>query len=168
MYAKYCLILADDCLCHHNDHLNNLLGHNDLKNVSGWKVDIISGQYNHHVWGTEHWAQKRNYYERCGSGKKWFGWKTSPQVGSINTILFGCGNAKLDFGNCYDFGEVVAYKNGKEIGMANASENKTIAFEFFDGDSIVIQAHDLYSAMLLNDFVQDPCPGESKIFIHKL
>ena len=147
MYAKYCLILADYCLCHHNDHLNNLLGHNNSKNehVPGWMIDV------------EYVQPDEDYL------KKWFGYNYY-SGGSVNTTLFGCGNATLNFGNCFDFGEVAAYKNGKELGMANANENKTIAFEFFDGDSIEIRGYG--GIILLNNFVQDPCPGKSKIFIH--
>ena len=107
-----------------------------------------------------------DYRSDCGKGKKWFGYNYD-SGGSVNTTLFGCGNATLDFGNCAYWGRVVAYKNGKELGMADGLENRTINFKFFDGDLIEIHVHD-FGIILLNDFVQDPCPGENMIFIHSL
>ena len=89
------------------------------------------------------------------------------ETGFINTILSGCGSATLDFGNCDEYGRVVAYKNGKELGMADALENRTINFKFFDGDLIEIHGYE-FGVILLNDFVQDPCPGENMILIHSL
>ena len=162
-YAKCQIILADDCLCHHNDHLNNLLGHNDSKNehIHGWMIDVDHGQHDPYVWGKENWAKEGNYYERCGSGKKWFGWKTSYQVGSINTTLSGCGNATLDFGNCNEGGRVVAYKNGKELGHVYGLENMTIAFEFFDGDLIEISGYDSGSDYNYGDYGYDYGSGNS-------
>ena len=148
--------------------MNNFLGHNNSKNehVPGWMVDVDHGLYDYHVWGSK---QDLNgmILNQCGNGKKWFGFMDSENdVGLINTTLSGCGKAKLDFGNCFEYGgRVVAYKNSKELGMANALENKIIAFEFFDGDLIEIRGRG--SIILLNNFVQDPCPGESKIFIHR-
>ena len=93
--------------------------------------------------------------------------KTEDEIGLINTTLTGCGKATLDFGNCNVYGRVVAFKNGKELGVADGLKNKTITFEFFDGDSIQIQGK-YGSTILLNNFVQDPCPGKRKIFIHTL
>ena len=92
--------------------------------------------------------------------------KNEDEVGLINTTLTGCGNATLDFGNCNVYGRVVAFKNGKELGVADGLKNKTITFEFFDGDSIEIRGYG--SIILLCNFVQDPCPGEDMIFIHTL
>ena len=129
-------------------------------------VDADYGLHNYHVWGSKHDKIGR-IFKSCGNGTKWFGFSYKNNVGTINTTLSGCGKATLNFGNCGYAGRVVFYKNGKELGMANAFENKTIAFEFFDGDLIEIQDHDRGSTMLLNNFVQDHCPGENKIFIHR-
>ena len=129
-------------------------------------VDVAHGLHDYHVWSK--YDKNGIFLQWCGNGKKWFAFmKKRNEVGSINTTLSGCGKATLDFGNCFIDGNVAAYKNGKELGMAKALENKTIAFEFFDGDLIEIQDHDSGSIMLFNNFLQDPCPGEIKIFIHK-
>ena len=111
----------------------------------------------------EYVQPKEKYLSDCGKGKKWFGYN-GDSGGSINTTLFGCGKAHLDFGNCYDRREVLAYKNGKELGSVNGLKNKTIDFGYLDGDSIEIRENG--GVILLNNFVQDPCPGKSKIFIH--
>ena len=99
----------------------------------------------------------------CGKGKRWFGYNYD-SGGSVNTTLFGCGNASLNFGNCYESGKVLAYLNGIELGSVTGLKNKTIDFGFMDGDSIEIQENG--GIILLNNFVQNPCPGESRIFIH--
>ena len=165
-YAKCWIILADDCLCHENDHLNNLLGHrNSMKEqVPGWKVDVEYVQLSDVEYAqlSEH-ASDKDYFRNCGKGEKWFGYG-GYSGGSINTTLFGCGNTTLDFGNCHESGKVVAYKNGKEIGWVGSFGKKTIAFEFLDGD--LVEIRETGGIILLNNFVQDPCPGESKIFIH--
>ena len=167
-YAKCWIILADDCLCHENDHLNNLLGHrNSMKEqVPGWKVDVEYVQLSDVEYAqlSEH-ASDKDYFRNCGKGEKWFGYG-GYSGGSINTTLFGCGNATLDFGNCLDRGEVLAFLNGKELGSVNGLKNKTIDFGYLDGDSIEIRENG--GIILLNSFVQDPCPGKFKIFIHTL
>ena len=148
--------------------MNNLLGHNNSRNehVPGWTVDVHTGQHDYHVWGKEDWAIRGKYFERCGQGKKWYGWKGLDNVGSINTTLIGCGNATLDFGNCGE-GNVTVYKNGELLSDAGIWKNNTITFDFFDGDSIDIKEYGS-GIILLNNFVQNPCPGECKIFIHIL
>ena len=129
-------------------------------------VDVDYGLHDYNDWSK--YDKNGRVFKECGNGKKWFGFVGSEDdVGLINTTLSGCGTATLEFGNCYDEGRIVAYKNGKEIGVADGLENKTIAFEFFDGDSIEIRLYN-WGIILLNNFVQDPCPGESKIFIHIL
>ena len=131
----------------------------------GWEINVDFGLYNYIDWGK--YDPNGILVKKCGNGKKWFGFSKRYDVESINTILSGCGCAKLNFGNCAHSGRVVAYKKGKELGMADALENRTITFEFFDGDLIEIHGYVL-GVILLNDFVQITCPGESKIFIHKL
>ena len=165
IYAKCWFIVADDCLCYENDHLNNLLGHNNSKNehVPGWMVDVAHGLHDHHAWSKKY-DPNGHAFQRCGNGTKWFGFAIGNDEGMINTNLSGCGNATLDFGNCNGYGRVVAFKNGKELCVADGLKNKTITFEFFDGDSIEIRENG--GIILLNNFVQYPCPGESKNFIH--
>ena len=168
MYTKCWFILADDCLCHHNNHLKNLLGHNNSKNehVLQWMINVDHGFHDHYVWSKH--DPNGMILKQCGNGKKWFGFMVyDNEVGSINTTLSGCGNTTLDFGNCNEDGIVVAYKNGKELGHVFGLNNMIIAFEFFDGDSIEIRGYYL-GRILLNNFVQDPCPGKFEIFIRTL
>ena len=128
----------------------------------------IKNPWSAQVRGLQGSAQSSNtqngmLFKQCGNGKKWFG-LFEDEVGLINTTLSGCGNATLDFGNCYEEGSVAAFKNGKELGRVDGLKNKKIFFEFFDGDSIEIRGYGL-SVILLNNFIQDPCPNESKILI---
>ena len=147
---------AGRCSCQNNTHLNNLLGKNATIGIPGWNVDVHTGQHDHHIWGHENWAKSNRYFERCGHGKKWYGWKGLDNVGKINTTLFGCGNATLDFGNCSNNGYVVAYKNGQELATVRHFRNTSVTFEFSDLDLIDIREFKS-GIILFNNFVQNPC-----------
>ena len=45
-----------------------------------------------------------------------------------------CGKVRLKFGNCGNFGYVVAKLNGKQVGRADPNQSKTIELAFKDGD----------------------------------
>ena len=158
------------------------MGKNATSGIPGWIVDVhtgefllkvnfscmmlttydflnnstFTGQHDFHNWGHEDWAKGNRYFERCGHGKKWYGWKGLDNVGSINTTLFGCGNATLDFGNCSNKGSVVAYKNGEELATVRHLRNTSVTFEFSDLDLIDIREFKS-GIILFNNFVQNPC-----------
>ena len=75
--------------------------------------------------------------DRCSRAKKnWYGWCNGTCSGSIKTKLSKCGKARLNFGNCYSSGTVVAKLNGREIGRVQAYHIKVVEFDFKNGDTL--------------------------------
>ena len=115
-----------------NTHVNNLLNHKTTKSVPGWTIDCNEG-----VWIQENYA-----INKCSN---WYGWNPSHPVGSISTILYGNGHAKLDFGNCeggQNIRFVKVYLDGTEIDSApNSTPSKSIEFDFTDDSVLKISEH---------------------------
>ena len=69
----------------------------------------------------------------------------------------------MDFGNCGNYGKVVAYKNGVEIASIEASATDKIEFEFSDGD--VIKITEFGGIIQFNDLEIVKCTQGEKIHI---
>ena len=54
--------------------------------------------------------------------------------GTMKTTLRMCGKVRLKFGNCGNFGYVVAKLNGKQVGRVDGYQSKTLVLAFKDGD----------------------------------
>ena len=75
--------------------------------------------------------------DRSMIGSYWF--PISGKKASIQTNLYGCGKARLDFGNYWSSGHTTVHLNGNEIGVAKGRErSKTIDFDFNDGDELML------------------------------
>lgn len=60
--------------------------------------------------------------------------------GKLSTTFQGSGNAKLDFGNCLNNGEVVVHLNNVQIGTALPLQKSiVIEFDYKPGDTLAIQ-----------------------------
>ena len=96
----------------------------------------------------------------CGKGLKWYGWNPAESVGSISTVLACGGYGKLDFGNCWNDGVVVAYLNDQVIGKAypNTPSHLTFKFGFKHGDKLVLKDEGDGSIILFNQFYYYPIP----------
>ena len=93
-----------------NSHLNNLIG-SSSSNVEGWTINV--GFY-----------QQNSHYQECYNNKSWHGYIGDDLIGSIKTILNGCGKAILDFGNCYKSGTTQVKLNGKvSLVMDSVTQN---------------------------------------------
>ena len=68
------------------------------------------------------------------SDARWFGYCLGSCTGFVETKLNKCGRARLHIGNCYYTGYTEAKLNGKQIVKVNGFDNKTIEFDFKDGD----------------------------------
>ena len=91
---------------------------------AGWNLELETWQNNH-----------GGVAAKCRRGTNWFGWSAHADVGTVSATLQGNGEATLDFGNCWDKGEVKVYLNDWEV--ASAQENtpsKIVSFNFNDGD----------------------------------
>ena len=98
-------------------------------------------------------------WNKCGNGTIWFGYRGGRE---ISTTLKGCGNGKLDFGNCGKYNKVNVYLNGQEVGSATGYKPNNIAeFNFNDGDLIEIVANADNAVIQFNSFSVSTCgcPG---------
>ena len=104
---------------------------NSPRVVPGWNLEKVNrGSFNNDIRG------------KCREGNSWFGYKSSG-VALISTTLSGCGEGKIDFGECgtYQIYPTLVGLNGKEIGRADPGQlNKILIFEFQDGDLLELQS----------------------------
>ena len=137
-----------------NSHVNNLIGAK-TRTVQGWDLtDITSGQ----------WNPPNNFFEPCGNGENWFGFKGGAPIGSIKTKLKGCGTGRLKFGGCHHSGFVRVYLDGTEIDRANAFEKKEIMFDFNHDSELKLDEASTSIIQFIEFQVLNckECPGNSK------
>ena len=110
-----------------------------MKNA-GWNLGVGDWQNNHgHV------------ASRCRRGTNWFGWTGGSNVGTVSIKLQGNGEATLDFGNCWDAGEVKVYVDDKEVASAQPNTpSKTVSFNFRDGDILKLRDEGQNSVIAIN------------------
>ena len=149
---------------HRNDHIRSLIGTRSMT-VPGWTMDIDTGSPT---------PEKEDKYRKmdewdmhkCFHPYTWWGENIGSYNGFIKTSLKRCGRARLNFGNCYidenkkkhQHKHYVQVKlNNVEIGQADAGiSNKTIEFDFKDGD--ILELQDIAEATIkFNDFVIISC-----------
>ena len=81
----------------------------------------------------------------------------------------GSGRASLDFGNCWNRGQVSAYLNDEKIATAGESTEATVEFAFHEGFVLKIVEHDT-SIIQFNGFSVTECSGKclfTKRFVAK-
>ena len=83
--------------------------------MEGWTINV--GYY-----------QQNSHYPECNNDKNWHGFIGDDLIGSIKTILNGCGKAKLDFGNCYKTGTTQVKLDGKVSLVMDSGIRKPIGF----------------------------------------
>ena len=129
LYDYYISILAN---CRVNSHANNLIGSHS-NSVVGWTLNNVgSGQFNIEA--------SHSYYKSCGNGKDWFGFGSGDVVGMIKTILNGCGQGILDYGNCHSSGQVEVLLDGVKIDQVGSNTpSKIIEFSYTDGSILEIR-----------------------------
>ena len=124
-----------------NEHVNKLRG-TTSKNVEGWTLDVDYGS-----------VLDKNF-RKCRDDNSWYGYGGGR---SIKTNLIGYGKARLDFGNCYDNGNVRAFLNGNEIGKATQYElSKKIEFYFNNGDTLELKEF-YFASIRFNNFTVLSC-----------
>ena len=107
------------------DALSELSSSAVMKNA-GWNLDVT-------VWQND----QADLLDKCRRGKNWFGYSAQPAVGNLSTSLRGSGEVTLDFGNCWDAGEVKVYLNDIEkASAASDTPSKIVTFGFNDGSTV--------------------------------
>lgn len=95
----------------------------------GWTLDFTDKDMTH-----------SGVSAKCGQGFNWFGWSSGTQVGIASATLKGSGAALLEFGNCWNEGEVNVYVGGIKIATAIANTpRKTVLFPFKNGPKLEVK-----------------------------
>ena len=95
-------------------------------------------------------------WQNCGNSRTFYGGRDHAGVGSLKATLRGKGLASLDFGNCWDAGEVVAYLNDVRIGSAPAgTPSIKVSFPFSNGDVLALKDEGSSSVLKVNAFHTD-------------
>jgi len=98
---------------------------------AGWSFDMDHADGN-----------KDNVLPHCGDGDHWFGWSGGDTVGTLaSPPLEGSGTATIEFGNCWNNGNVKLYLNDELIDTAATDGSKTDrtqskTFSFQAGDVV--------------------------------
>ena len=85
----------------------------------------------------------------------------------FNYDCLGSGRASLDFGNCWNRGQVSAYLNGEKIATAGESTEVTVDFAFHEGFVLKIVEH-ATSIIQFNGFSVTECSGRKKYSIERI
>ena len=76
----------------------------------------------------------------------------------MNTTLIGEGCAQLGFKNCHTNSFVKVFLDSNEISSASANEEKTVDFQFTNGQELVIKEVGVTIAQF-NHFFEYDCTG---------
>ena len=115
--------------------------------VPGWTFYGL----NKGAWEENPAALNASYSNFKCSDARWFGYCDGFCNGLAKTKFNKCGRAHLHIGNCYYTGYTEAKLNGKQIVKVNGFDNKTIEFDFKDGD--IFELADIsYGIVDLYDF----------------
>ena len=106
--------------------------------------------------GVEYWQNTNtgNVGNQCRRGTNWFGWSPSSTVGTVSVTLQGNGEASLDFGNCWNHGEVNVYLNENIVATAPIKTfSKKVSFNFNNGDILKLRDEGWGSVITINDII---------------
>ena len=144
-----------------NKHVNDLLLYKKFSplttKVPGWNIDCESGDWCV-LTAKRCWDYKcQNWYCYTDISYK----NGAPVVSTIKTKLYGSGKAKLDFGNCYNLGDVRFYLNNREIAAAPGGTNSTVVeFDYTDGNELKLVEH--FAIIMFNSFQILRCTSKGK------
>jgi hypothetical protein len=109
---------------------------------NGWKFDLTHDGF-----------YQTDTYKMAGvkCSSKWYGWSTHSVVGTLSAVLNGTGEVTIDFGNCWNDGNVNVYLDSKLV--ATASENTQSvnkSFSFTPGSLLEMKDEDGNAVIALN------------------
>ena len=138
--------------CNENSKLS-LLGDHSVMSTNGWEFNLTHD-------GSIQTDTYKSIDEKCGTISKWYGWSSHAFVGTISTVLNGTGELTLDFGNCWDDGNVKVYLDSKLMGVAGEDVHSvTKTFSFSPGSLLEIKDEDGNAVILLNS-IKFACNGK--------
>ena len=138
--------------CHNNAHVNNILNFgSEDKYIPEWKIKCQKRGKP----GTG--LETSKYFRNCIN---WWCYDRDNYDGngSISTVLYGNGQGKLDFGNCYGH-DTNVYLNGTLISSSYGKSRKVIKFDYQDGSTLKIEepAGNQYNVLQFNSFEVIKC-----------
>ena len=120
--------------------------------LNGWKFDLSND-------GSVQSDIYKKVGEKCKNKAKWYGWSSHALVRTLSTVLNGSGEATLDFGNCWNDGNVKVYMDSKLIATASEGTLSVIkSFSFAPGSLLEIKDEDGNAVMMLNS-ITFSCSG---------
>jgi len=95
----------------------------------------------------------------CNTGKNnWWGWTHGAGVGQMEIDSPVTSTATIDFGNCWNQGEVKVYVDGREVGSAAVNVgSKVVSFAVKKGERISVRDEGANSVMRLNSLTFASC-----------
>ena len=139
-----------------NCHVNMIKG-TSSKSVPGWNITmfVLLGSFG---------STNIEYYNQCrdlGGGTNpnhfWAGYS-----GNISTTLKGCGNAKVNVGNCYDESSaVLIYRDEVKIGEVLKTSQVEFTFSYKEGSVLRIDNNHALTRFYNFEVTEcSPCPGK--------
>ena len=121
--------------------------------ANGWRFDFTHDGSN---WNDNTYKQVGL---KCGPQAKWYGWSEHSNGGTLSAILKGSGEVTIEFGNCWQEGNVKLYLDSALISTA-PSETKSItkSFSFTHGSMLKIKDEDGNAVVSLNSITFN-CEG---------
>eukprot|EP00497_Spongosphaera_streptacantha_P003734 TRINITY_DN445_c0_g1_i1.p3 TRINITY_DN445_c0_g1~~TRINITY_DN445_c0_g1_i1.p3 ORF type:complete len:123 (+),score=17.06 TRINITY_DN445_c0_g1_i1:1160-1528(+) len=95
-------------------------------------------------WHLDHqqWEGTHNYVKPRGCSPGYFAWTNGGGVGVMWTDLKGSGKVTIEFGNCWDSGNVKLYLDGALKSTQGPKKWATLVLDYKDGDKLEIKDED--------------------------
>lgn len=95
----------------------------------------------------------------CNNGdSNWWGWRNGAGVGQMEIDSPVTSTATIDFGNCWNQGEVKVYVDGREVGSAAVGVgSEVVSFAVKKGERISVRDEGANSVMRLNSLTFASC-----------
>ena len=120
----------------------------------GWVFDM---EYD----GSVESGRYRNVGDKgCDSTTNWYGWSGGSSDGTLSAVLYGNGEVNMDFGNCWNRGNVKVYLDSVLL-ATSPKEIKSVvkSFSFTHGSLLEIKEED--GAVITLNSISISCFGKN-------
>ena len=104
----------------------------DLMAKNGWRFGNISTDEQTCM------VQDVNALAGCNSSPSWYGWGCESSSGVLSTTLKGSGIMSIQYGNCWEGGNVQIFVNNTLKDSASSHRYKEVSFEYDEGTKVAI------------------------------
>ena len=104
----------------------------DVMRGNGWRFENIST--------AEHTCMVNDdkALAECNSSPSWYGWGCESSSGILRTTLNGSGIMNIQYGNCWEGGNVQIFVNNTLKDSASSHRYKEVSFEYDEGTKVTI------------------------------